>query len=61
MRSINAQDFDIHDRVNYSVKKSILKINEERTLIKIKLEVDTHYCSVMDYFQIFLNRMLMCK
>lgn len=61
VRSINAQDFDIHDRVNYSVKKSILKINEERTLIKIKLEVDTHYCSVMDYFQIFLNRMLMCK
>lgn len=61
VRSINAQDFDIHDRVNYSVKKSILKINEERTLIKIKLEVDTHYCSVIDYFQIFLNRMLMCK
>ncbi|NLB62356.1 MAG: HD domain-containing protein [Clostridiales bacterium] len=53
--------FDIHDRVNYSVKKSLLKINEERTLIKIKLDVDTHYCSVMDYFQIFLNRMIMCK
>lgn len=61
VRSKDAQVSDIHDRVNYSVKKSLLKINEERTLIKIKLDVDTHYCSVMDYFQIFLNRMIMCK
>ena len=35
--------FDIHDRVNYSVKKSTLKINEDRTLVKLKLTVDTHY------------------
>lgn len=61
VRNKDVPVFDIHDRVNYSVKKSLLKINEERTLIKIKLDVDTHYCSVMDYFQIFLNRMIMCK
>ena len=53
--------FDIHDRVNYSVKKSQLKINEEHTLIKLKLSVDTNYGSVMDYFEIFMGRMLLCR
>ena len=52
---------DIHDRVNYSVKKSVLKINEEHTLIKLKLSVDTKYGSVMDYFEIFMGRMLLCR
>ena len=52
---------DIHDRVNYSVKKSQLKINEDRTLVKLKLTVDTKYGSVMDYFEIFLERMLLCR
>ena len=53
--------FDIHDRVNYSVKRSELKINGERTLIKLKLSVDTNYGSVMDYFEIFMGRMLLCR
>ena len=53
--------FDIHDRVNYSVKKSVLKINEDHTIIKLKLTVDTKYGSVMDYFEIFLGRMIMCR
>jgi hypothetical protein len=53
--------FDIHDRVNYSVRKSVLKINEEHTLVKLKLTVDTKYGSVMDYFEIFLGRMVMCR
>ena len=53
--------FDIHDRVNYSVKKSILKINEEKTLIKLKLSIDTKYGSILDYFEIFMNRMLLCR
>lgn len=53
--------FDIHDRVNYSVKKSLLKINEEHSLIKLKLTIDTRYGSVMDYFEIFLGRMTMCR
>ncbi len=54
-------DFDIHDRVNYSAKKSELKINENHTIIKLKLSVDTRYGSVMDYFEIFMNRMLLCR
>ena len=61
VRNEDKSTFDIHDRVNYSVKKSILKINEDRTLIKLKLTVDTKYGSVMDYFEIFLSRMIMCR
>lgn len=59
----NAEDaaIDIHDRVNYSVFKSKLKINEEKTLIKLKLSIDTRMGSVMDYFEIFLERMIMCR
>ena len=52
---------DIHYRFNYSVLKSELKINEAHTLIKLKLTVDTHYSSIMDYLEIFLDRMILCK
>jgi len=61
VRNTEISSFDIHDRVNYSVRKSVLKINEEHTLIKLKLTVDTKYGSVMDYFEIFLGRMIMCR
>lgn len=61
VRNQDQKTFDIHDRVNYSVEKSILKINQEHSLIKLKLSVDTHYSSVMDYFEIFLQRMVMCR
>ncbi len=61
VRNQDASTFDIHDRVNYSVTKSELKINEAHTLIKLKLSIDTHYSSVMDYFEIFLQRMVLCR
>ena len=61
VRNQDASAFDIHDRVNYSVTRSELKINEAHTLIKLKLSVDTHYSSVMDYFEIFLKRMVLCR
>jgi len=61
VRNPEISSFDIHDRVNYSVKKSILKINEEKTIVKLKLTVDTKYGSVMDYFEIFLGRMILCR
>ena len=57
----NEETFDAHDKVNYSVTKAELKINENRTLIKLKLSVDTRYGSVMDYFRIFMDRMVLCK
>lgn len=61
VRNQDPATFDIHDRVNYSVKESALKINTDRTLVKLKLEVDTKYGSIMDYFEIFMGRMLMCR
>ena len=61
VRNTEIAGFDIHDRVNYSVRKSALKINEEHTIVKLKLTVDTKHSSVMDYFEIFLGRMVMCR
>ncbi len=61
VRNQDSTNFDIHDRVNYSVTKSELKINEAHTLIKLKLSVDTRYGSVMDYFEIFMDRMILCR
>ena len=61
VRNQDPSTFDIHDRVNYSVTESQLKINGEHTLIKLKLSVDTKYGSVMDYFEIFMGRMLLCR
>lgn len=61
VRNEDQSSFDIHDRVNYSVKKAELKINEAHTIIELKLTIDTNYGSVMDYFEIFLQRMILCR
>jgi putative nucleotidyltransferase with HDIG domain len=61
VRNKDGATFDIHDRVNYSVKKSVTKINEDKTLIKLKLTIDPKYGNVMDYFEIFLQRMTLCR
>ena len=61
VRNTDISRFDKHDRVNYSVTKSELKINEAHSLIKLKLNVDTHMGSVMDYFEIFMDRMILCR
>lgn len=59
VRNQDMSNFDIHDRVNYSVKESELSITKEEICLNIRIE--TEICSVMDYFEIFLNRMLLCK
>ncbi|MBQ7906743.1 MAG: HD domain-containing protein [Clostridia bacterium] len=61
VRNTDHIKFDIHDRVNYSVYESGIEINPEKTTICLKLKIDTDICPVMDYFEIFLTRMLMCK
>jgi len=61
VRNQDMASFDIHDRVNYSVKESQLKISEDQTSILLQLSVDTEYGSIMDYFEIFMRRMLMCR
>lgn len=51
--------FDIHDRVNYAATTSTLIVEEQKA--KLAIEIDTKICPVMDYFEIFLNRMKMCR
>ena len=53
--------FDIHDRVNYAVTDQTLKINAEKRVISLNLQLDTGICSMYEYFEIFLGRMLMCR
>ena len=52
---------DIHDRVNYSVTESKLRVDPLEKTITLELSVDTQVSSVMEYFEIFMNRMLMCR
>ncbi|MCL6447320.1 MAG: HD domain-containing protein [Armatimonadetes bacterium] len=53
--------FDIHDRVNYAVEKSSLSVNSARRAITMDLTIDTGICPVMEYFEIFLTRMMLCR
>ena len=61
VRNNDETTFDIHDRVNYSVKKSVLNIDEKANEIVLNLTIENRYSSVMDYFEIFLGRMIMCR
>ncbi len=61
VRNRDQKNFDIHDRVNFSVEKSSIKINDEKTDIVLELTIDTSLCPVMDYFEIFLGRMILCR
>lgn len=61
VRNEDLATFDIHDRVNYSVTDASLTINDEHTTITLSLCIDTAYGSVMDYFEIFLGRMMLCR
>ncbi len=53
--------FDIHDRVNYAVESSDVSINNDEKTATLELQIDTKICPVMDYFEIFLIRMTMCR
>lgn len=53
--------FDIHDRVNYAVEKSFLRVNEKKKEIVLELKINTNISKPMEYFEIFLPRMVMCK
>jgi metal-dependent HD superfamily phosphatase/phosphodiesterase len=55
------ETFDIHDRVNYAVQKSRVLMDPKLQTIELSLEIDTTYASVMEYFEIFLTRMVMCR
>ena len=61
VRNSDTSTFDIHDRVNYSVVKSELRISENKKVVILELEVDTSISAVIDYFQIFIGRMQMSR
>lgn len=60
VRNNDISTFDIHDRVNYSVKESNIEIIKD-SHIELKLKIDTDMCAVMSYFEIFMGRMLLCR
>lgn len=55
------ESFDIHDRVNYAVQRSRVEMESEKQTIELTLEIDTKQATVMEYFEIFLSRMVMCR
>ena len=61
VRNSDMTKFDIHDRVNYSVYESDLKVDKEKKEVTLLLKIDTEISSVMNYFEIFLGRMLLCQ
>jgi metal-dependent HD superfamily phosphatase/phosphodiesterase len=54
-------DFDIHDRVNYAAEQSFLRVDADAKTITLELTIDTAISHVMEYFEIFLGRMVMCR
>ena len=60
VRNSDIASFDIHDRVNYAVKESKVNVIDKK-IIELRLKLDTNICSVMDYFEIFLGRMVLCR
>lgn len=61
VRNKDEATFDIHDRVNYSVQQSSMNIDEDKSRVTLELTVDTMYGSVMDYCEIFMGRMILCR
>ena len=52
---------DIHDRVNYAVEKAGLTVSREEQTAVLAITIDTSICPVMEYFEIFLTRMVLCR
>lgn len=61
VRTRDVAFFDIHDRVNYAVKNASCEITEDKSTFLLKIEIDTMISAVMDYFEIFMQRMLFCR
>lgn len=61
VRNSDLLTFDIHDRVNYAVEYSKVSFSQDKTSIILELQIDTKISSVLEYFEIFLDRMLLCK
>ena len=61
VRNRSTINFDIHDRVNYAAEKSDVILEPDSKTITLDLKINTEICAVMDYFEIFTGRMLLCR
>lgn len=61
VRNREIATFDIHDRVNYAAECSFVKVDTDRRTITMDLTIDIKICPVMEYFEIFLTRMMLCR
>lgn len=61
VRTKEKASFDKHDRVNYAVTNAVVKLNPEKHVITLDLQIDENICTMYEYFEIFLGRMLMCR
>ncbi len=61
VRNPEMASFDIHDRVNYAAEHSFLRVDDRRKAITLEIKIDTKISPVMDYFEIFLTRMVLCR
>ncbi len=61
VRNSDFATFDIHDRVNYAVEKARCTLDTEQHTFTLDIKIDTQICPVMDYFEIFINRMILCR
>ncbi|MBE0475807.1 MAG: HD domain-containing protein [Coriobacteriia bacterium] len=61
VRNPDPKTFDIHDRVNYAAKRSFLRVDSDARLCTLEIDIDIESVSVMEYFEIFLSRMQMCR
>jgi len=61
VRSIDPLDYDIHDRVNHAAKRSFLRVDSDSRLLTLEVDVDTSEIQIIDYFEIFLERMQLCR
>ena len=61
VRNQDVSTFDIHDRVNFSATSAELTVSEDKKTLALSLEIDTRYSPVMEYFEIFLGRMVLCR
>ncbi len=61
VRNRDIATFDIHDRVSYAAVESKVKVEAQEKNIILDLVIETEICPVMDYFEIFLTRMIMCR
>lgn len=61
VRTKDKANFDIHDRVNYAVTGSALRLDVEKKVISLNLQIDESMCTMFEYFEIFLGRMMMCR